>query len=412
VRYPTATTATGRVFKTNASTNLSFIQGLTNPLDLTFSNGYLVVDGRIQIYNPAGVLVATYETEANTLTEEIRVGETQISFTVNNESTSTSEISQIEIPPYTGDDFQLTQQYSPVKGTEGTLVSIIGYNMTVEEILSVDISGTTVIPLISNETYFVTTNLLVLRMPATNDPTITIRVTLATGVQSYAFMYGEPNLINIIPLYHGDQRYFHFTGTNLENIQAVEFVDNTVTELSSAKTLVRDVTSTSFNCDLPVVPMNTARCLLQDIFGKVFQEDANYFSLLSETCFLAGTPILTDQGPIAIDKIDCLYHTLGKKKIVAITKVKYNAPTLILFEKDSIRKNYPTRDTVMSRKHKLYVKGKMKTAESVKGGIEIPYRNEYLYNVLLETHETMNVNGLICETLYPKNPIARYFVDV
>ncbi len=410
VLYPTATTATGRVFRTNTSTNLSFIQGLTNPLDLTFSNGYLVVDGRIQIYNPNGVLVATYETDANTLIEEITVGETQISFTVNNESTATSEISQIVIPPYTGDDFQLTQQYSPAKGSEGTIVSIVGYNMTAGDIQAVDISGSTVTSLLSNVTYFVTTDLLVIRMPPTVDPSVTIVVTTSTGVQTYVFTYGEPNLINIIPLYEGDQRYFHFTGTNLENIQAVEFVNNTVTELSSSKTLVRDVTSTSFNCDLPVVPMNTARCLLQDVFGKVFQEDANYFSLLSETCFLAGTPILTDQGPVAIDKIDCFYHTLGKKKIQAITKVKYNAPTLILFEKDSIRKHYPTRDTVMSRKHKLYVNGKMKRAETVKGGIEIPYRNEYLYNVLLETHETMNVNGLICETLYPKNPIAKFWI--
>jgi hypothetical protein len=52
----------------------------------------------------------------------------------------------------------------------------------------------------------------------------------------------------------------------------------------------------------------------------------------------------------------------------------------------------------------------MKTAETVKGGIVVPYRNEYLYNVLLKTHETMNVNGLICETLYPKNPIAKFFL--
>jgi hypothetical protein len=158
------------------------------------------------------------------------------------------------------------------------------------------------------------------------------------------------------------------------------------------------------------VPLNTARCLLEDVFGKVFQEDADYFKITSETCFLAGTPILTDQGPIDIDKIDCRVHTLKKMPILAITKVKYNSSTLILFPKDSIRRHYPTRDTIMSRKHKVYVNGKMKMAANVKGGIEIPYQNQYLYNVLLATHETMNVNGLICETLYPKNPIANYFL--
>ena len=105
-------------------------------------------------------------------------------------------------------------------------------------------------------------------------------------------------------------------------------------------------------------------------------------------------------------------QNIQKKAILAITKVKYIASTLVLFEKDSLRKHYPIRDTVMSRKHKLYFKGKMKTAESLigKGGVEVPYQNQYLYNVLLKTHEKMNVNGLICETLYPKNPIAKYFL--
>ena len=30
--------------------------------------------------------------------------------------------------------------------------------------------------------------------------------------------------------------------------------------------------------------------------------------------------------------------------------------------------------------------------------------------VLLKTHEKMSVNGLICETLHPKNPIVKFFI--
>jgi hypothetical protein len=159
--------------------------------------------------------------------------------------------------------------------------------------------------------------------------------------------------------------------------------------------------------------MNTTRCLLKDAFGNVTIEDANYFSLSSETCFLGGTPILTDQGEVPIDKIDCTYHTIDQREIVAITKTRYNKDTLILLEKDSLKKNYPTQDTIITHKHKIYFKGKMKKAESFVGkrdGVRVvPYKNQFLYNVLLKTHEVMRVNGLVCETLYPKNPIAQFF---
>jgi len=102
-------------------------------------------------------------------------------------------------------------------------------------------------------------------------------------------------------------------------------------------------------------------------------------------------------------------HTLHKKKIVSIVQIKYLDQHLVLLEKDSLKKNYPTRDTVMTKKHKLYFKGKMKTAESFvgkhKGVSLVPYHQEFLYNVLLDTHEKMNVNGLMCESLHPKNPL-------
>jgi hypothetical protein len=37
-------------------------------------------------------------------------------------------------------------------------------------------------------------------------------------------------------------------------------------------------------------------------------------------------------------------------------------PVIFDFEKDSLRKNYPSQQTVMSRLHKLYFKGEMKAA--------------------------------------------------
>ena len=37
------------------------------------------------------------------------------------------------------------------------------------------------------------------------------------------------------------------------------------------------------------------------------------------------------------------------------------------------------------------------------------YNGEILYNVLMEEHETMNVNNLICETLHKDNIIAKLY---
>ena len=39
----------------------------------------------------------------------------------------------------------------------------------------------------------------------------------------------------------------------------------------------------------------------------------------------------------------------------------------------------------------------------------VKYNGEILYNVLMETHELMNVNNLICETLHPDNLIAKIY---
>ena len=37
------------------------------------------------------------------------------------------------------------------------------------------------------------------------------------------------------------------------------------------------------------------------------------------------------------------------------------------------------------------------------------YTGEVLYNVLMEKHDTMKVNNLICETLNPKTSIAQLY---
>lgn len=137
--------------------------------------------------------------------------------------------------------------------------------------------------------------------------------------------------------------------------------------------------------------------------------------VMSEICFPSGALVTTDQGLVEIQKIDTTLHTIQQKLIVAITETYSLDESLVFIEKDAIRKHYPNVSTFISKKHKIYVKGKMKEASRCVGkykGISlIPYAGEKLYNVLLEEYGIMKVNGLLCETLHPENPVAKLFRD-
>jgi len=130
-------------------------------------------------------------------------------------------------------------------------------------------------------------------------------------------------------------------------------------------------------------------------------------------CFLAGTLVQTDQGKIPIDEININKHTIYKQKILAITKTRNEMDeSLVCFEKDSIQKNYPKKQTYITRKHKILFKNQLKHADTFVNGSSIyfvKYNGEILYNVLLERHYTMKVHNLICETLDPQNKVALFY---
>jgi len=135
--------------------------------------------------------------------------------------------------------------------------------------------------------------------------------------------------------------------------------------------------------------------------------------LKSEICFPAGTLVKTDQGLVEIQKLNKKIHTLQGKSIVSITETYCMDDVLVKIEKDALRKNYPNQDTIITKRHKIYYRGKMKSSQRFVGkfhGVSfIPYQDEKLYNVLLEDYGKMNIHGMICETLHPENPIAKLF---
>ena len=133
----------------------------------------------------------------------------------------------------------------------------------------------------------------------------------------------------------------------------------------------------------------------------------------SNTCFPANTPILTDNGPVNIDKIDPAVHTIRKKKIVAITKTISSESHLVRIAKNALGQNYPSKTTYISQNHKVFFQGRMIQAKLLVDMVDRvtlrPYRGEILYNVLLEDYEKMQVNNLIVETLHPEHKVAKLY---
>jgi hypothetical protein len=139
----------------------------------------------------------------------------------------------------------------------------------------------------------------------------------------------------------------------------------------------------------------------------------------SNICFPAGTPILTDQGNIPIEKINPKVHTIRNKKIEGIVRTKLMDEYLVCFEKNSLGPNVPCERTIMSGNHKVVVNGEMKMArEILKAHVmvfgsrhstainEVKYNGQSMYNVLMEDYNAVLVNNMVCETLDPANKMA------
>jgi len=128
-------------------------------------------------------------------------------------------------------------------------------------------------------------------------------------------------------------------------------------------------------------------------------------------CFPKGTPVTTNQGDIAIEKLNPDIHTIRGKKIVAIIQTNPLFTHIVSIENGALGKNVPNTTTQISKEHSVYYKGKMTRAIDLvgvcDGVIEIPYNGETLYNVLLKKHDKMMINNLICETLHPDNIMAK-----
>ena len=121
-------------------------------------------------------------------------------------------------------------------------------------------------------------------------------------------------------------------------------------------------------------------------------------------CFPAGTLIQTDQGEITIENIDIKNHTINNKSIIEITKTISSDKYLVYFKKHALGYNIPNKKTIMTKEHRILLNNELIEANDLvenKNVKKIKYNGELLYNVLMDNHEVMNVNNLVCETLHP-----------
>jgi len=128
-------------------------------------------------------------------------------------------------------------------------------------------------------------------------------------------------------------------------------------------------------------------------------------------CFPKDTPVLTNLGPVAIEKLNPDQHTICGKQIVAITQTQPLQKHIVCFDKDALSKNVPSQKTLCSKEHKISYQGEMTKARDLVDLCEnvtfVPYNGETLYNVLLKQHDTMMINNMMCETLHPDNIMAK-----
>ena len=136
---------------------------------------------------------------------------------------------------------------------------------------------------------------------------------------------------------------------------------------------------------------------------------------IAPICFPAGTPVLTDQGYIEIDKIEPSNNTINGRPIIAITKTITPYDKLVCFERGSLGYNIPNRTTYISTDHCIVYRNKLiearKFVNKKRRIYYVKYNGKYLYNVLMNRHYCMTVNNIKVETLNPRNIIAKLYTN-
>lgn len=133
----------------------------------------------------------------------------------------------------------------------------------------------------------------------------------------------------------------------------------------------------------------------------------------AQSCFRMGTMIETDQGTMKIEDVVEGYNTINNKQINRLTKCLNSDGLIVKLEKGCLGENKPSQDLYMQKDHKLMLSPFEFAGLLSTGKITFSQSStqEILYNILLDTHETMNVANITVETLNPELAVSKYFMN-
>lgn len=133
--------------------------------------------------------------------------------------------------------------------------------------------------------------------------------------------------------------------------------------------------------------------------------------VLATACFTGDALVKTDQGLLKIKDVTT-NHTIDNKEIKGVSKTIYPQDKLVAIEKNAFGENKPNEKILVAPFHRFSIDGNLKTAVELVNNDSVyvtKYKQETLYNVILETQETMEVNNIVAETLDPNTLVAKLF---
>ena len=156
---------------------------------------------------------------------------------------------------------------------------------------------------------------------------------------------------------------------------------------------------------------------LYNSFGKSYEIKNQKINLNKEELFFDGDSILkTDQGDIKIKNIIPHKYSINNQKIIEVNKgIDTSIKNLILFKAGCIEYNLPSQDLLLKKNQKIYYNNKYYETHEILYKFEseielklINYKNNYLYNFIIENTKYYEINNLNIMNLYQINS---FYID-
>ena len=140
-------------------------------------------------------------------------------------------------------------------------------------------------------------------------------------------------------------------------------------------------------------------------------DEAGRVEVYATACFTKDAVVKTDQGLVNINKITTK-HTIDDQFINGISKTIHTQNKLVSIDPGAFGKNQPNKKTLVAPFHRFLVDNTLKMAVELVNNDTIylvKYKEQPLYNILLEKLGTMEVNNVIVETLNSNSLVAKLF---